>query len=313
VTIHDRVDIGMPILNGEKTVKRALESLLNQSHENIHIHISDNGSSDRTLELIQQAAQADARITVYEGEKGSSADNFRFVLNSSSSNFFMWAADDDKWHPDFIRVGLEKLLAGFDYFTPNWWVGDIDTNRGFNTVVHPLEFIEQGDSTSRLLNFLNLHHLSHKCNLVYSLFKTQQLKACLETQSIDNDGALAALIVHRLLGKCDNQLFFWKEGHDWRSAGKIKRAKIRIKTSLVSLLAGKGHAGKSFEEVKRTALERLVTLFPEFPNTLNFLFSQYQRWPKDDTMRICSSYSDLRDLAAFEINERDDRGLATYE
>jgi cellulose synthase/poly-beta-1,6-N-acetylglucosamine synthase-like glycosyltransferase len=53
------------------------------------------------------------RILVYNifaKEKNNRAtENFKFVLQMARGEYFMWAAHDDRWHPDFIYLGVRVL------------------------------------------------------------------------------------------------------------------------------------------------------------------------------------------------------------
>jgi glycosyltransferase involved in cell wall biosynthesis len=48
------VSIGVPVFNSEKTIVRALDSLLAQDYPNFEIIISDNASIDQMLKIIKE-------------------------------------------------------------------------------------------------------------------------------------------------------------------------------------------------------------------------------------------------------------------
>jgi glycosyltransferase involved in cell wall biosynthesis len=104
------VSIGMPIYNGEKHVKRALDSLLAQDYENCELVISDNASTDATLQICRQYAERDHRIRIHSQSQNLGIQkNFQTVLKLSQGEYFMWAAVDDYWQADFVRVLVEEL------------------------------------------------------------------------------------------------------------------------------------------------------------------------------------------------------------
>lgn len=97
------VSIGMPVYNGEKYVRQALDSLLAQDYANFELIISDNASTDGTAEICQAYAARDKRIRYYRNETNLGAiKNFNRVFGLSNGEYFMWAAADDLWHPSFI-------------------------------------------------------------------------------------------------------------------------------------------------------------------------------------------------------------------
>ena len=104
------VSIGMPIYNGEKYLRRALDSLLSQQYDNFEIIISDNGSTDSTAEICKKYASLDPRIKVKVNElNAGSFINFLIVLKKSSGKYFMFAADDDFWAPQFLNTVVNEL------------------------------------------------------------------------------------------------------------------------------------------------------------------------------------------------------------
>ncbi len=104
------VSIGLPVYNGELFLKKALESLLNQTYSNFELIISDNNSTDSTQKICQEYAKNDKRIQYIRQEKNIGAfSNFSFVLTKATRKYFMWAAVDDYWDADFIQKNLDVL------------------------------------------------------------------------------------------------------------------------------------------------------------------------------------------------------------
>jgi glycosyltransferase involved in cell wall biosynthesis len=104
------VSIGMPIYNGEKYIRQALDSLLAQDYANFELVISDNASTDRTQEICHEYAMRDKRIRYYRNEQNMGIVwNFIRVFELSKGEYFMWAADDDGWERDYISTLLSVL------------------------------------------------------------------------------------------------------------------------------------------------------------------------------------------------------------
>ncbi|MEM4134638.1 MAG: glycosyltransferase, partial [Candidatus Micrarchaeia archaeon] len=76
------VSIGMPVYNGERFIRQALDSLLAQDYENFELIISDNASEDKTPEICLEYAARDKRIRYYRNEKNMGAAwNFKRVFD----------------------------------------------------------------------------------------------------------------------------------------------------------------------------------------------------------------------------------------
>lgn len=106
-----RVTIGLPVHNGERYLVEALESLVNQNYPNLEIVVSNNASNDRTGEILSGFQSRYPFIQIYEQtELLDATDNFLFVLEKATGEFFCWHAHDDLRSPDDI-CSLSAVLA----------------------------------------------------------------------------------------------------------------------------------------------------------------------------------------------------------
>lgn len=104
------VSIGLPAFNEEKTIARALDSLLAQTYPNFEIIISDNCSTDKTVQICKVYAEKDNRITLNINKKNLGINaNFWIVHNKGNGKYFMWAGADDYWEPEFLKTLVNKL------------------------------------------------------------------------------------------------------------------------------------------------------------------------------------------------------------
>jgi glycosyltransferase involved in cell wall biosynthesis len=102
--------IGMPVYNGEKFIRCALDALLAQDYENFELVISDNASTDSTWDICQEYAARDPRVRLHANERNLGMwANFQTVLDLARGPYFMWAASDDCWHPSFLSTLVDEL------------------------------------------------------------------------------------------------------------------------------------------------------------------------------------------------------------
>jgi glycosyltransferase involved in cell wall biosynthesis len=106
------VSVGFLVWNDVAFLRRALDSLLAQTHQNLEIIISDDASSDGSAEICREYAARDPRIAYFRHEvnRGISR-NMEFTLAQAHGAYFFWAADDDGWDPNFVETLLQALLA----------------------------------------------------------------------------------------------------------------------------------------------------------------------------------------------------------
>lgn len=106
-----RIAIGMPVYNGERYLREALDSLLAQTYRHFLLHISDDASTDATAEICREYAGRDERVSYHRHERnvGITA-NFNHALGcAADSDYFMWAAQDDWWAPEYLERCLKAM------------------------------------------------------------------------------------------------------------------------------------------------------------------------------------------------------------
>jgi glycosyltransferase involved in cell wall biosynthesis len=104
------VSIGLPVYNGASTLRRAIDSLLAQDYPNFELVISDNASGDQTAAICEEYQAKDKRVHFFHNDANQGMVwNFKRVLNQAQGEYFMWAAHDDRWAPQFISSLLPEL------------------------------------------------------------------------------------------------------------------------------------------------------------------------------------------------------------
>lgn len=111
----DHVFIGLPVYNGADFLAESVQSLLDQTHENLSIHISDNCSTDATEEISRSFAAADPRVTYHRNRENLGATgNWDRVREVATGPFFKWAAHDDVHEPKWVELCLQRLIENPD-------------------------------------------------------------------------------------------------------------------------------------------------------------------------------------------------------
>jgi glycosyltransferase domain-containing protein len=105
------VTVGIPTYNRPELLSSALELICNQTYRNLQIIVSDNASENpKVAEVVQERMRADPRISYHRHPTNlGSVKNFSSLIDKATGEFFLWAADDDRWEPFFIERCVEQL------------------------------------------------------------------------------------------------------------------------------------------------------------------------------------------------------------
>jgi glycosyltransferase involved in cell wall biosynthesis len=168
----------MPVYNGEKYVREALDSLLNQSFCSYELIISDNSSTDNTEEICREYQKKDKRIKYYRQQNNLGAlANFQFVLDNANCEYFMWAACDDRWDVKWLEV-LYSNLVGREGCAAFGRVQSVDEKGAYvDHLANNRKFKFSGKKLWRRVAFFLQFEGKGKSNLFYSLFRKENIES----------------------------------------------------------------------------------------------------------------------------------------
>ena len=101
------VSIIVPMYNSEKYIVRCIDSLLEQSYENIEIIVVDDGSSDNSVEIIKK--YNDNRINIYQKRNEGVSATRNLGIEKSNGDFLLFVDSDDYVSKDIVKVMLDKV------------------------------------------------------------------------------------------------------------------------------------------------------------------------------------------------------------
>ena len=98
----------IPTFRRPETLKRAIQSVLNQSYPHFQVCIYDNASGDETAAVVKEFMQKDPRVKYHchPTNIGSNA-NFQYGLENVNTPYFSFLSDDDFVFPEFYETTLE--------------------------------------------------------------------------------------------------------------------------------------------------------------------------------------------------------------
>ena len=105
-----RVTVGLPVYNGARYLRDAVDSLLAQTMSDFELILADNASIDETPLICAEYAARDSRVRVVRNMNNIGASgNFNLVLDLARAPLFKWAAYDDLCEPAFLEACVAWL------------------------------------------------------------------------------------------------------------------------------------------------------------------------------------------------------------
>lgn len=108
------VSILMAVYNGEAFLEEQLSSIERQTVEDWNLIVRDDGSSDRTKEIIREFAErVPQKVVLLEAEQGKHGAKYNFfaLLNETQDFYVMFCDQDDIWKKDKIEKTVARMYA----------------------------------------------------------------------------------------------------------------------------------------------------------------------------------------------------------
>ena len=114
----------IPVYNGEKYIREALESVLNQTYRNLEVIIINDGSKDSSLEVLQ--SYDDSRIKLYSRENKGLAATLNEGIQLAKGEFIARQDQDDISSPERVEKQLDFLNRNPEVGMVGCWASIID-------------------------------------------------------------------------------------------------------------------------------------------------------------------------------------------
>lgn len=126
------VSVLIPCYNGAKTLQRCMESLLNQTYQNIELIVVNDGSTDNSEEIIlayKKIFEENEKTIIYiKQENQGLGGAINTALKYFTGDFLCWGDCDDFWLPesiaervDYLKKHLEYACVSSDAYVYNEW------------------------------------------------------------------------------------------------------------------------------------------------------------------------------------------------
>ena len=216
-----KVLILLAAYNGKDYIRQMITSVLRQTYRNFKLVLSDDGSSDGTVQILEEYAQSNPdRVIHYRSGQhfGSAQKHFMHLLSCFHNEpYIMFCDQDDIWHPDKIEKTLAMMTqTEMDAETPALVHTDLRVVDGEGRQIAPSFCTHSAIDGKRLqMNQLLVQNVVTGCTVMIN-----RSLAVLASRSVDTD----AMLMHdwwlALLASCCGTAAFLDEATiDYRQHG----------------------------------------------------------------------------------------------
>lgn len=104
------ISIVVPIYNSETYLRRCIDSILNQSYENLEVVLVDDGSTDNSGEICESYKSNDSRLKVFHIKNSGVAQARNYALEHITGDYVMFVDSDDWIEPSMCSEMLSEAL-----------------------------------------------------------------------------------------------------------------------------------------------------------------------------------------------------------
>jgi len=137
----EKISVLIPVFNREVFLKRAVESILNQTYKNIEVLIYVDGGTDNTLNIAMDLTNKDNRVKVYYETKNKGVGYARNqLLKRCKTRYAIWMDSDDVSYPERIEEQVLSMDGAMLVFCKweNLKTKKVGTTKGFASLLFPV-------------------------------------------------------------------------------------------------------------------------------------------------------------------------------
>ncbi len=148
----------VPAYNQAQFLPEALNSVLSQTFSNWEAIVVNDGSTDKTVEVINSYMEKDSRIRIIDKTNGGVASALNEGIKNARGQWICWLSSDDMFEPDKLEIHLQAIKHNPDmrFFHTNYFIFDEAKNTKCVLESDPRDFVAP-------VEFQVLHFLDRNC------------------------------------------------------------------------------------------------------------------------------------------------------
>jgi glycosyltransferase involved in cell wall biosynthesis len=109
---NNNIAILLSTYNGENYLEDQIKSIINQTYANWTLYVRDDGSTDRTLDILRRYASEYTNINIlYDEIHRDACCSFLWLLSEVDSQYYMFCDQDDVWIENKIEISFLTMVT----------------------------------------------------------------------------------------------------------------------------------------------------------------------------------------------------------
>ncbi len=144
----EQISVIIPVYNVEKYLEKCLDSVIRNTYKNLEIICVNDGSTDRSLEILNKYAELDERITVITQENQGLSGARNTGIDNSHADYIAFIDSDDYVHHQYFEILMRPMI------NPNVCVSVARCKRVVSDEIEEKNFDKLNDTLTEDINVI---------------------------------------------------------------------------------------------------------------------------------------------------------------
>ena len=119
--MEGKISVIVPIYNQEQYLNKSISSIINQKYDNLEIILVNDGSTDSSIQIIDDFALKDSRIRVFSKPNGGLVDATIYGINQATGEYIAFLDPDDYIGPLYLWDLLSQMDDDIDFVASGFY------------------------------------------------------------------------------------------------------------------------------------------------------------------------------------------------
>ena len=289
----DLISVVIPIYNVQEFLPKCIDSVINQTYDNLEIILVDDGSPDDSGYICDKYKAKDSRIKVIHKKNGGLSDARNVGIENSNGKYICFVDSDDIIHKDFIKCQYENIVKTRSDISVCLFEQFFEESSIKETEVENVE-TQEFDNNQLILKIFeknNIHYIC-ACTKLYKKSLFEDLR--FDVGRLHED----EFIVYKIFSRCKNAVFVKAPLYFYRARqGSITRTSTFKEKNLDAFYSVEScynfFVGTDYEQL---ALNRLINSIAYIycgakrrvteKHIFKFLLEQYKKYYKINKSKL---------------------------